>query len=167
MGNIWYGLAFELELGDLGALAGKAGLFVTILAAWKPMGNVPELAATGSTPKKEPPLGVAIGLKMPSLSGGRKELAILGLIKIVFKSIEFIVGKLPDGRPSYLLKLKNIMIKVLILSLPPSGQTEIIIFGDPQATQDTVKKAIGWYAAYAKDPTPQPGQVPGKAPPPR
>jgi hypothetical protein len=162
LGNIWYGLSFELELGDLGALAGKAGLFVTILAAWKPNGSLPD--TTLNPPKQEVPLGVAIGLKMPSLSGGRKELAILGLIKIVFKSIEFIVGKLPNGRPSYLLKLKNIMIKVLILSLPPSGQTEIIIFGDPEATADTVKKAIGWYAAYAKDPTPQPGQAPVKQP---
>ena len=105
---------------------------------------------------------VFVGLRLPGSSGGKREIAIQGVLKIVFKGIEFVVGE-NNGQVSYLLKLKNIMIKFLVLSIPPSGQTEIIIFGDPQGTAEN--NTVGWYAAYAKAPiappkpsTPLPGQ---------
>ncbi|HEU5103210.1 MAG TPA: hypothetical protein VFU22_29520 [Roseiflexaceae bacterium] len=137
----WYALTFDLELGSLGALAGKAGLVVSIMAAWSP---------------GKP--GVFVGLRLPGSSGGKREIAIQGVLKIVFKSIEFVVGDEPG---SYLLKLKNIQLKFLVLSLPPSGQTEIIIFGDPKGTAESETKTVAWYAAYAKAPVTQPSQNPG------
>jgi len=61
----------------------------------------------------------------------------------------FEVGIDDSGVASYLLKLKNIKLKFFVLSLPPSGQSEIIIFGNPSGTPDD--KTVGWYAAYAKE----------------
>jgi hypothetical protein len=130
----WYALTFDLELGSLGALAGKAGLVASIIAAWSP---------------GKP--GVFVGLRLPGSSGGKREIAIQGVLKIVFKSIEFVVGAEPG---TYLLKLKNIQLKFLVLSLPPSGQTEIIIFGDPTGTAASDTRTVAWYAAYAKAPLP-------------
>jgi hypothetical protein len=132
----WYGLTFDLDLGSVGALAGKAGLVASILVAWSPGKDA-----------------VFVGLRLPGSSGGKREIAIQGVLKIVFKGIEFVVGD-NNGQVSYLLKLKNIMIKFLVLSIPPSGQTEIIIFGDPQSTAEN--NSVGWYAAYAKAPLPPP-----------
>lgn len=140
----WYALTFDLELGNLGALAGKAGLVASIIAAWSP---------------GKP--GVFVGLRLPGSSGGKREIAIQGVLKIVFKSIEFVVGEEPG---SYLLKLKNIQLKFLVLSLPPSGQTEIIIFGDPQSTAEQENRTVAWYAAYAKEPPPPPSQNPTQFP---
>jgi hypothetical protein len=140
----WYALTFDLELGNLGALAGKAGLVASIIAAWSP---------------GKP--GVFVGLRLPGSSGGKREIAIQGVLKIVFKSIEFVVG---DDPGSYLLKLKNIQLKFLVLSLPPSGQTEIIIFGDPKGSAESETKTVAWYAAYAKEPPPAPPQNPTQFP---
>ena len=132
----WYGLTFDLDLGSVGALAGKAGLIASIMVAWSPGKDM-----------------VFVGLRLPGSSGGKREIAIQGVLKIVFKGIEFVVGE-HNGQVSYLLKLKNIMIKFLVLSIPPSGQTEIIIFGDPQGTAEN--NTVGWYAAYAKAPVAPP-----------
>jgi hypothetical protein len=132
----WYGLAFDLELGTLGALAGGAGLVASVLAAWGPGKD-----------------RVFVGLRLPGSSGGKREIAIQGVLKIVFKGIEFVIGD-RDGHADYLLKLKNITLKFLVLSIPPNGQTEIIIFGDPRGQGEN--NTVGWYAAYAKDPPPPP-----------
>jgi hypothetical protein len=137
----WYALTFDLELGNLGALAGKSGLVASIIAAWSP---------------GKP--GVFVGLRLPGSSGGKREIAIQGVLKIVFKGIEFVTG---DDPGSYLLKLKNIQLKFLVLSLPPSGQTEIIIFGDPMGTADSETRTVAWYAAYAKAPPAPPPPKPG------
>ena len=123
----------------MGALAGKAGLVVSILAAWSP----------GQTD------GVFVGLRLPGSSGGKKELTIQGLIKIGFKSMQFQVGAVKDSVPtqySYVLKLRNIVLRFLVFSFPPKAQTEIIIFGNPDGTADpTAEKSLGWYAAYLKE----------------
>ena len=144
LGDTWYGMAFELNLGSTGALAGSAGLAVSILAAW--------------APEQE---GVYVGLKLPGSTGGKKEITIQGLLKIAFKSIQFVIYPLDAAEDAtlltdqterevgYLLKLKNIVLKFFVLSFPPSGQTEIIIFGDPREV-DRKDKLVGWYAAYAK-----------------
>jgi hypothetical protein len=133
----WYALTFDLDLGSGGALAGQS-LVASIVAAWAP--GQPNLF---------------VGLRLPGSSGGKREIALQGVLKIVFKSIEFVVGD-ADGAASYLLKLKNIQLKFMVLSIPPSGQTEIIIFGDPHASPDSETKTVGWYAAYAKEPPPAP-----------
>jgi hypothetical protein len=134
----WYGLTFDLELGSVGALAGKAGIVVSLLAAWSPSGEL----TTGNKNS-----GAAVGLRLPSLTGDKLEMMILGVVKIAFQSIELVVSKY-QGQTSYLLKLKNIALKLLTLSLPPNTATEIIIFGDPQGSAGS--NTLGWYAAYAR-----------------
>ena len=145
LGTSWYGLTYDLNLGSAGALAGSAGLVVSILAAWNP--------------EEE---GLYIGLKLPGSSGGKKEIVIQGLLKITFKSIQFVVYPLnQDEGPAtlpiraerevgYLLKIKNVMLKFFVLSFPPSGQTEFILFGDPRDDVERQDKLLGWYAAYAR-----------------
>ena len=125
----WYGLTCDLELGSVGALAGEAGLIVSILVAWQP--------------KKE---SAYVGLRLPS--AGLNEFNIQGILKIEFDRIVFDVYRDTEGNSRYTLMLKNIMLKFLHLKLPPNGRTEIIIFGDPEGTQDN--KTLGWYAAYAR-----------------
>ncbi len=144
LGESWYGLTFELNLGSAGALAGGAGLVVSVLAAWNP--------------EKE---GLYVGLKLPGSSGGKKEIVIQGLLKIVFKSIQFVVYPLhtdedlttlpinAEREVGYLLKIKNVILKFFVLSFPPSGQTEFILFGDPRDVKRK-DKLLGWYAAYAR-----------------
>ena len=131
-GSLWYGLVYDLDLGSAGALAGKAGIFVSLIAAWQP----------GVEAK------VYTGLRLPGSSGGRKELSIQGILKIVFKSIE-LTG--PKDNTGYLLKLRHIALKFMILELPPNAQSEIIIFGDPEG--EGGKDSLAWYAAYAKQTT--------------
>jgi len=145
LGSSWYGLTFDLNLGSAGALAGSAGLVVSILAAWNPGEE-----------------GLYVGLKLPGSSGGKKEIVIQGLLKISFKSIQFVVYPLnevedPLALPKnsehevgYLLKIKNVMLKFFVLSFPPSGQTEFILFGDPREDMERQDKLLGWYAAYAR-----------------
>ncbi|MEZ4837211.1 MAG: hypothetical protein R2873_35305 [Caldilineaceae bacterium] len=139
----WYALTFELDLGSVGALAGSAGIVVGVLAAWRPGED-----------------GVYVGLRLPGSSGGKKEIALQGVLKIVFNRIEFVTVPGADvASTRYLLKLKNIVLKFMLLSIPPSGQSEIILFGDPSGG-DT--KTLGWYAAYAKSGPrrPEPNKLP-------
>lgn len=133
LANNWYAMTFDLELGTLGALASQAGVTVKVMAAW----------SAGTDGK-----GIFVGLKLPGTNGGKTEFSLQGIIKLGFKSIEFIVGD-NNGQPSYLLKLKNIGLKFFVLTFPPNAQTEIIIFGNPQSGGDN--NAVGWYAAYAKE----------------
>lgn len=138
--STWYALVFDLELGTLGALTGGA-LTASILLAWTPGGE-------GN--------GVYVGLKLPGSSGGKKEIVIQGVMKIVFKRIQFVVDEGNPERTGYLLKLKNIVLKFFVLSFPPNAATEIIIFGDPEATAEALlanpeKRSVGWYAAYSKE----------------
>jgi len=137
--STWYAMTYDLELGTLGALTGGT-LTASILLAWTPGGK-------GN--------GVYIGLKLPGSSGGKKEIVIQGVLKIVFKRIQFVVDESNPERTSYLLKLKNIILKFFVLSFPPNAATEIIIFGDPDATAEALsanpeKRSVGWYAAYSK-----------------
>ncbi len=151
LGEDWYGLTYDLKLGTLGALAGSAGLVVSLLTAWRP---------------GEP--GVYVGLKFPGSTGGKREIPIQGIAKIAFGSIELLVyrpgpGSVADpaldtGDPAtelpagYVLKLKNIELKLFILSLPPSGQTELTLFGDTRDGVARDERLLGWYGSYSKLP---------------
>lgn len=150
LGNTWYGMTYDLNLGSVGAMAGKAGLVVSILVAWSPS------TVEGGG-------GTYVGLKLPGSSGGKKEIVIQNIVKIVFKRIELVVYPLSkdiaegvidfeenkERAVGYLLKLKNIVLKFFLVSFPPSGQTEIILFGDPREV-DREDKLLGWYASYSK-----------------
>lgn len=144
MGDTWYALVFDLNMGSIGSLAGGSGLVVGIMAAWKPGEE-----------------GLYVGLKLPGSSGGKKEISIQGVLKIVFKHIQFVTYPLLSKDPEtmtpeekqqvgYLLKLKNIVLKFFVVSFPPVGKTEIILFGDPREEVAREDKLVGWYAAYKK-----------------
>jgi hypothetical protein len=94
-------------------------------------------------------------MKMPGISGDVLGFPLQNVIKFSFKTAEFLFDRgAPDGQPisveksTYLLKLKAIVLKLLVLSLPPNGQTEMLIFGNSKGRD----QPIGWYAAYAKEP---------------
>jgi hypothetical protein len=130
----WYALGFDLELGGLGALAGKANLVASFMVAWRPGGEA---------------RGIYLGLKLPGSTGGKKEILIQGVLRVAFQSIQLVVYDISPDEPAYLLKLKNITLKFFVLSFPPSARAEIILFGDPKGGQG--RRTLGWYAAYAKD----------------
>ncbi len=145
----WYGLTFELELGSLGALAEKAGFTANLIMAWSPVGGED--------------YNVFLGLKLPGSSGNKKEISLEGLLKIKIKSIEFVaVPDTESGAISYMLRLQTISLGFLSLSFPPSGRTDFLLFGDPDATGDN--KTLGWYAVYdkgAKEKPKKPIPIPG------
>lgn len=130
----WYGLVFDLNLGTLGALAGKAGFTANLLAAWAPSPNNYQ---------------IYIGLKLPDSTGGKREISLQGILKLTFGDIRFLV----DG-DAYLLQLRKIALSLFTLSFPP-GQIDLLIFGNPNEADNTT---LGWYAAYAKPNSGTPSQ---------
>ncbi|NJP11953.1 MAG: hypothetical protein HC866_22825 [Leptolyngbyaceae cyanobacterium RU_5_1] len=146
----WYGLTFELDLGGLGALSGATKFVTSLLLGWTPTGSA---GAAGGK--------VFVGLKMPGLAGDVLGFPLQSVIKLAFKSVEFVVAPgSGDRSSSYLLKLKNIVLKLFVLSFPRGSQTELVIFGDPKGTPEN--RTVGWYAAYAKNPTPAAAKPPPK-----
>ena len=136
----WYGLAFDLNLGTLGALASKAGFTANLLAGWAPSPDNYQ---------------IYIGLKLPDSTGGKREISLQGILKLTFGDIRFLV----DG-DAYLLQLRKIALSLFTLSFPP-GQIDLLIFGNPNEADNTT---LGWYAAYAKPNSgnsKQPKQLPG------
>lgn len=128
LASSWFGLVAELNLGTPGALAAAAGFTASLLAAWSPGAKSPN---------------VFIGLKLPGMGGGEKTLSLEGILKLKVKRIAFMV----DDSGAYLLKLDNIALSLLGLTIPPSGQTGLFLFGDPAGKDNTT---LGWYGGYAK-----------------
>ena len=166
--NKGYGLVFDLDMGNLGALAGVTRFVSSLLVAWVPNTSTPsdqDVIPDEDTPPKASTSGnFFVGLRLPGLSGDVLGFALQNVIKLSFKSVEFVVEPGNEQRAiSYILKLKSIALKLFVFSFPPNGQTELIIFGNPNAEDSN--DAIGWYAAYAKTPPPtnSPGQLPGTA----
>lgn len=133
-----FGLNFELNLGSLGALAGAAQFVVNLLIVWQPnQDNSQEKAQT------------FVGLRLPGIGGDVLGFPLQSVLKISFKSVELIVDNSTPNSLAYLLKIKKIALKFFVLSFPPSGQTEIVIFGNPDGGNSN--DSVGWYAAYAKE----------------
>ncbi|HEX6687155.1 MAG TPA: hypothetical protein VF085_00655 [Solirubrobacterales bacterium] len=131
LGGRWFGLELTLSFGDPGGLAAQAGFSGAILASWSP---------------SESGYDVAIGLRLPGSSGGRKSLTIMGPLNLSIGRLSL----LRDAETSdYLLLLQNIALSFLGLSFPPGGQASAALFGnpDPEAAATT----LGWYAAYVKN----------------
>ena len=122
----WFGLTYDLNLGSLGALAGQAGFVAGLLVGWAP------------NPHN---YTVYIGLRIPGVSGGKREISLEGIVKLTFGAVRFVVRA-----PSYILQLRNISLHLLSLTFPP-GQTDFILFGNPDGKDNTT---LGWYAAYKK-----------------
>ncbi|MEL6253352.1 MAG: hypothetical protein AAFR87_15175 [Bacteroidota bacterium] len=136
IGDEWYAFTYQLDLGTLGALAGDAGMLLHIMVAWSPE-------------KVEGTKGLFVGIRLPGFKAGKAEISLQGILKLVFKSIRFIVGKDDNENSVYMLKIKKIALKLLVLTLPPNTQGEISIFGDPEGDKDN--KSVGWYGAITRN----------------
>lgn len=133
LGDQWYGIDFNLELGSAGALAESAGFQANFLVAWSP----------GSS-RSKPSYPVFVGVKLPGSGGNAKLLSLQSVVKLSIADIDFLFE---NG--AYVLKLNDIGLKFFgLLKLPPSGNTSFYLFGDPNATDKP--KNLGWYAAYNK-----------------
>lgn len=134
----WYGLVFNLDLGTIGALAGSAGMSVSLLAAWS------QGAASTDMP-------VYLGLKLPNTPAIGGSIPIQGVLKIGFRSFEFSTYPADDeGSLGYLLTLRRFALSILCWSFPP-GNADICLFGATKPNPPN--SAIGWYAAYDADPS--------------
>jgi hypothetical protein len=130
LGAPWFGVVADLGLGTAGALAAQAGFKASMLAAWAP--------GSPSSPN------VAIGLKLPGTGGnGGKLLSLESVLKLKIGDLQ--LARASDG--TYVLELERIALSVLVLTFPPSGQVNALLFGDPTGKDHT---ALGWYATYLK-----------------
>jgi hypothetical protein len=132
----WWGIAFTVDLGTLGALAAEAGLVVTLLAAWGPTSDR---------------AGVNVGLRLPGTQSLKGLPAIEGVLQLGFQSI---VLEAPGARalppdPAYVMRLRHFSMGLLGWRFPP-GQADIYLFADPE-TGPHQRGALGWYAAYLEE----------------
>jgi hypothetical protein len=128
LGEVWFGMEMALNLGSPGALAPKLPFTASILASWAPSANVPN---------------VAVGLRLPDSDGGKKSITLQGPLKLSIGDIAFY-----QNNAEYMLSFTNIALQFLSLSFPQSGQTNAMLFCDPNRT--TGSPSLGWYAAYKK-----------------
>ncbi|WP_424100034.1 hypothetical protein [Moorena producens] len=132
-----FGFNFEFNLGSLGALSGSAQFVVNLLIIWEPNQDGSQEKAT-----------TFVGLRLPGIGGDVLGFPLQSVLKLSFKTVELLVDSTNASGTAYLLKIKKVALKFFVLSFPPNGQTEIVIFGNPDATDSN--DAVGWYAAYAK-----------------
>lgn len=130
----WYALAFQLDLGSLGALAAQRAFTVSLAAAWSPV--APD--GTG--------LPVQVGLQLP---GGRSLSALVplqGALGFGFESLA-LKPAADAGATSYLLQLQRFFVQLLGIDAPP-GELDLTFFGNPN---DGARNYVGWYAAFSKE----------------
>ncbi len=142
--DLWYGVTFELNLGNLGALAPQGSFSATLLVAWSPeqQSSDDDTTSGGKRQLTNASYPMAVAIKLPFASGGKKELSLQSILKLAIGSIE-----LSKDDKTYLLALKKIALKFLILSLPPNSSTDLYLFGNP----DTKNPVLAWYGAYVKN----------------
>ncbi|MDT3395912.1 hypothetical protein RKE29_04510 [Streptomyces sp. B1866] len=126
----WYSLDFDLDLGTPGALAAAAGFTATLTVAWSPTGGAA--------------YSVFTGLRLPGASGSKRAISVQGLFDITFKTLEI----LRLGEKEYVLVLYGIGLRFFVITFPPTGQVDFVLFGDPGS--ESGGTSLGWYAAYAK-----------------
>jgi hypothetical protein len=124
----WFGLVADLGFGTAGALAAEVGFKASMLVSWSP--GTPLSANAG------------IGLKLPGTGSGGKLLSLQGVLKLKIGELS-----LSDHDGTYVLELDRIALSVLMLTIPPSGQIDALLFADPTGTDHST---LGWYAGYAK-----------------
>lgn len=132
----WYGLQMTLNMGSPGELAGSAGFNASLLIAWSP-----------GSKTADPGYNAFVGIRLPGTASNAKLLSIQGVLKLTIDklSLQYVVDQ-----QSYLLTLSNIALKLLgILKLPPGGNTNFLLFGNPNP--GATAKSLGWYAAYNKN----------------
>ncbi len=128
LGDVWFGLDMTLIMGNAGALANELGLNARILAAWSPGGPSPIIAA---------------GMRLPGAIGAR-EISLEGPIGLEIGDLTLIY----DRQADYLLRMSNIVVKLLGMKWPEGGAMHMLLFGDPRLEG---QRTLGWYASYLKD----------------
>jgi hypothetical protein len=141
LGPEWFGVLLDLNLGTPGALASVVDLTATVGLFWSPDPQA---------------LRIMTGLKLPG-STGRNELSLMGVLKLSIYSTQLLCA---DG--AFLLKLTGVTLKLMGKSLPPAGDFQFFVFGDPDPRAGS--SSLGWYAAYRK---PRPPAEPDAGPEPR
>jgi hypothetical protein len=126
----WFGLAFVLNLGSLGALAESAGFTATLVAAW------------GAGDANNP---VAALLGLPGLGTGLRELGLQNVLRLTMKDIVLATIEQDAHLRALKLTFTDIGLSFLGIKLPRSGSTNIILFGDRVGANES---ALSWYAAY-------------------
>jgi hypothetical protein len=123
-----YGLSFELDLGNLGALFSKLREFrADLLFGWT--------SNRDGTPGK-----FSFGIRLPESTGGRKEIGIEGVVKITVGN--FGINRV-EGTKRYFIVLECCTIEVLGNKVP--GKKDLLnvyLFADPQQL-DFGK--VGWF----------------------
>jgi hypothetical protein len=129
-GDIWFALRMSLSLGSQGGLAEQAGFNASLLAAWAPSASE---------------ANALVAVQLPGSEGGGKTLSIQGPLKLSAGSIAMMFDA---ADTAWLMRLNNIALSLFGLKFPPGGNTNLMLFGDP----DTKAKSttLGWYAAYQK-----------------
>ncbi len=125
----WFGIVADLGFGTAGALAAEVGFKASMLISWSP--GTPLSANAG------------VGLKLPGTGSGGKLLSLQGVLKLKIGELS-----LSEHDGTYVLELDRIALSVLMLSFPPKGQVDALLFADPTGQDHTT---LGWYAGYAGD----------------
>ncbi|MBL4708249.1 MAG: hypothetical protein JKY48_07410, partial [Flavobacteriales bacterium] len=136
LGETWFGLEYNLNLGTPGALASKMDFTASIITAWSPIWG------TGS-------LQMDVGIKLPGSGGAKKLLSLENVIKLSIDQISF-EAMAQDGdeaKLAYILTFFNIGLKFFSIHLPLSGAFNAALFGDPAGANNKTS-SLGWYAAY-------------------
>jgi hypothetical protein len=139
LGDTWYGITYNVTMGGPGALASAAGFSSSLLLAWSPASSATDKAYSMFT-----------GLSLPGAAPGAKLISLQGVFKVAVDSIALSRQLVPDGSGDYYycLQLENIGVKIFgIAKLPPDGNINFFLFGDPGSTS-----GLGWYAAYVRSP---------------
>ena len=134
LGEVWYGLEYNLNLGTPGALAAKMDFTASIITAWSPGGSS---------------LQMDVGIKLPGSGGAKKLLSLENVIKLSIGQILFeaIPQTGDEAKLAYILTFFNIGLKFFSIHLPLHGAFNAALFGDP-AGVNTPTSSLGWYAAY-------------------
>jgi hypothetical protein len=140
VGDIWYALRFNLNMGSIGALASKVGFNSEVILAWSP----------GKSNNQ-----TQIYAKMP-FSGGvaGTSFSIEGVLKFAVGSILFFNDPAIN---QYAMVFTEVGVSLLGKKLPPSGSTILYLFGNPDdpTADNSGKSNLGWFGAYKKDPDPE------------
>jgi hypothetical protein len=135
-GDRWYGLAYQLNMGTPGNLAGTIGLTSGLLTAWAPA---------------SPDAGryrASLGIQLPGTGGGANLISLQNVLRLSIGQMWLTYDR--DKR-SFLLMLTEIALKFLgLLKIPPSGSTLFYLFGNPQS--EGKASGLGWYAMYNNTP---------------
>lgn len=129
----WFGIAYAVNLGTLGALAAQAGFTAQLLTAWSPGGEAPR---------------VGLLLQLPGTAVGKQELSLQNVLKLAIGQIRLSQYERGDGDQAFQLVLSNIGLSFLGMTLPSSAFMELALFGDPASQKDGGN--LGWYGVWQK-----------------